>query len=354
MGRDPLTGHQRQVSRAVRGSRREAEKALAAFYAEVDAPPDPAARGTVGELLDAWLGQVTDRLSPTTVHEYHRLIQVRIRPALGDRPVKRLDASEVDRFYRALQRQAGLGPASVRHIHAILSKAFAQAVRWGWLNESPISRTSPPAVRRSTIEPPDPDDVVRLLEAAADDDPDLGMLLLVSAVTGARRGEVCALRWSDLDLVTGSVLIHRALIDVGGHISEKDTKTHAACRLRLDAATVEALTLYRAATEQRAAALGTTLTSDAFTFSHAPDGSKPLSPQKVTTSFRHLANGLNQTHVRLHDLRHFAPPACSRPACQFAPSAAASATPTPRPPLASTPTSSTPATKKPPPSCAAW
>ncbi len=67
VGRDPLTGHQRQVSRAVRGSRREAEKALAAFYAEVDAPPDPAARGTVGELLDAWLDQVTDRLSPTTV-----------------------------------------------------------------------------------------------------------------------------------------------------------------------------------------------------------------------------------------------------------------------------------------------
>ncbi len=126
VGRDPLTGNQRQVSRAVRGSRREAEKALATFYAEVDAPPDPAARGTVGELLEAWLDQVTDRLSPTTVHEYHRLIQVRIRPALGDRPVKRLDASEVDRFYRALQRQAGLAPASVRHIHAILSKAFAR------------------------------------------------------------------------------------------------------------------------------------------------------------------------------------------------------------------------------------
>ena len=42
-----------------------------------------------------------------------------------------LDASEVDQFYRALQRQAGLAPGSVRHIHAILSKAFAQAVRWG-------------------------------------------------------------------------------------------------------------------------------------------------------------------------------------------------------------------------------
>jgi hypothetical protein len=108
VGRNPLTGQQRQVSRAVRGSRQEAEKALAAFYAEVDAHAAPASKGTVGELLEAWLDQVADELSPKTVHEYRRLIQVRIRPGLGDRPVKRLDASEVDQFYRALQRQAGL------------------------------------------------------------------------------------------------------------------------------------------------------------------------------------------------------------------------------------------------------
>ena len=101
------------------------------------------------------------------------------------------------------------------------------------------------------------------------------MLLLVGAVTGARRGELCALRWADLDFVTGSVLIHRALIDVGGRVGEKNTKTHAARRLRLDPATVEALTVYRAATEERAAALGTALTPDAFAFSHTPDGSMP-------------------------------------------------------------------------------
>ena len=255
---------------------------VTAFYAEVDAPASPASKGTVGDLLEAWLDQVTDELSPKTVHEYRRLIQTRIRPALGDRPVKRLDASEVDQFYRALQRQARLAPGSVRHVHAILSKAFAQAVRWGWLKESPITRTSPPAVRRSTIKPPDPADVVRLLEAAAEYDPDLGMLLLVGAVTGARRGELCALRWSDIDLVKGSVLIDRALIDVGGRVGEKDTKTHAARRLRLDAATVEALVEYRAATEQRAAVVGTTLIPDAFAFSHAADGSMPIRPAKVT------------------------------------------------------------------------
>ncbi len=132
------------------------------------------------------------------------------------------------------------------------------------------------------------------------------MLLLVGAVTGARRGELCALRWSDIDLAHGSVLIHRALIDVGGRVGEKDTKTHAARRLRLDLATVEALTAYRAATEVRSVALGTALAVDAFAFSHAADGSMPIRPDKVTGSFRRLADRLDLTHVRLHDLRHFA------------------------------------------------
>ncbi len=72
---------------------------------------------------------------------------------------------------------------------------------------------------------------------------------------------MCALRWSDIDLVTGSVLIYRALIDVG--VGEKDTKTHAARRLRLDPATVEALTACRAATEERAAALASKVASSA-------------------------------------------------------------------------------------------
>ncbi|CAA9253418.1 MAG: hypothetical protein AVDCRST_MAG76-2400 [uncultured Acidimicrobiales bacterium] len=96
-------GRQRQVSRAVRGSRREAEKALAAFYAEVDAPAAPASKGTVGELLEACLDQVSDDLSPKTVHEYRRLIQVRIRPGLGDRPVK-LSLGELPRARRRPRR----------------------------------------------------------------------------------------------------------------------------------------------------------------------------------------------------------------------------------------------------------
>ena len=75
--------------------------------------------------------------------------------------------------------------------------------------------------------------------------------------------------------------------------------------------------------------LGTTLTADAFTFSHAPDSSRLISPQKVTGSFRRLANRLDLAQVRLHDLRHFDATRMLAQAFRCASRAAASAAPTP-------------------------
>jgi len=305
-GRDPLTGKHGQSSRTVRGTRREAEKALAAFYVEiVERPSAPPGKRSMAELLDAWFELASADLAPKTAHEYSRIIQARIRPALGHRPVRQLDASEVDRFYRALQRQEGLSAASIRHVHAILSKALGQAVKWDWITESPIPRTSPPPVRRTEVTPPEPAEVARLLEAAQAHDADFGMLLLLAATTGARRGELCALRWRDIDLDVGSLTIRRALSDVGGHVEEKDTKTHAARRLRLDAATVEELRRHRRAAEGRAAEFAVEVVRDAFVCSHAPDGSSPLRPDQVTRYFGVVRQRLGLRRVRFHDLRHF-------------------------------------------------
>ncbi len=305
--RDSLTGGRQQLTRYVRGTRAEADLALARLTVEATdtGAPDPAGRHTVARLLEEWLDLISGRLAPKTVHEYRRLSRARVVPALGDRPVRAVDASEVDRFYRALQREAGLSAASVRQVHAVLSGAFGQAVKWGWIPASPITRTSPPPVRQQEIRPPAPVDVNALIAAARADDPDFGIFLVLAATTGARRGELCALRWLDIDLDAGSMVIHRALTDVGGKVSEKTTKTRVARRLRLDARTVSELRAHREAAEDRATSCGVPLSPLAFVCSHAGDGAAPLRPDKATSTFTALRNRLGQPTVRLHDLRHF-------------------------------------------------
>lgn len=102
VGRDPLTGKRRRISRTFVGSRRQAEREHAVFLRDAETHL-PGAKATLGQLLDRWL-ESKDDLSPTTRQEYQRLIEQRIRPALGAKPLKDLTAGDLDEFYRALQK----------------------------------------------------------------------------------------------------------------------------------------------------------------------------------------------------------------------------------------------------------
>jgi integrase len=110
-----------------------------------------------------------------------------------------------------------------------------------------------PRVRAPQIQPPAPAGVIQLIEEAAADDPDLGCFLHLAATTGARRGELCALRWRDVDLTPGTMTIRRAVVeDARSVVIEKDTKTHAARHIAPDPDTVVAVHAHRQRMASRA------------------------------------------------------------------------------------------------------
>jgi integrase len=169
---------------------------------------------------------------------YKGYIERTILPTLGHLPLRRLDTATLDRFYSELRARGGVGgrpmaPATVRQVHAILRRALDQAARWGWVPANPAALASPPRLGSAEIRPPTPEEVSRLLEAAYEADPDFAVLLWLAATTGARRGELCALRWGSVDLEAAELLILRNLFQAAGRLVEKDTKTHAARRLAL-------------------------------------------------------------------------------------------------------------------------
>jgi integrase len=92
-----------------------------------------------------------------------------------------------------------LAPASARQVHAILRRALVHAERWGWINRNPAALASPPKLGRREMQPPSAEQVRRILEAAREDDDNLSLAIWLAAITGARRGELCGLRWADLD-----------------------------------------------------------------------------------------------------------------------------------------------------------
>lgn len=120
-----------------------------------------------------------------------------------------------------------------------------------------------------------------------------------------RRGELCALRWSDFDLADGEVVIARSIVMGEGKVYEKGTKTNRARRVALDEETAEALRLQRRKAEDRAEQCGHDLAQDTFLFSQDIRGLDPWRPDVATNRFTKLRKVVGLDHCRLHDLRHF-------------------------------------------------
>ncbi len=309
-GRDAVTGRKVSVERTVRGNKREASKVLAAMVAEVDRRPiTSAGNGTVAELCREWLDFGTSSFSPKTVETTRMYIEDPIVPLLGSLQVAKLTPSDLDRFYRQLlevgRSRGPYAPATIRRVHGIIRRALTQGVRWGWITHNPAIDASPPRVPMKELKPPNPDQVVRVFRLAEEVDPELATFIMLAASSGARRGELLALRWHDLDLSRGRLSIERGIVRVDGDLVEQGTKTHQSRRISLDAGTVSALRAHEDRMAERARAASTLITSESFVFSHAIDGSSPWHPDSTSRAFRNICKQAGVTGIRLHDLRHY-------------------------------------------------
>ncbi len=196
-----------------------------------------------------------------------------------------------------------LGASTIRQIHFILSGALKRAVRWRWISTNPSTQAEPPALPKPHPLPPTASEAARIL-AEAWADPDWGTLVWLAMVTGVRRGEVCGLRWRNVDIKSGVLALNRSIGQRNAETWEKDTKTHQHRRIALDAETVEILVDHRHRCTERAASIGLSLVRDAFVFSLAPDGSTYLRPNSVSERYSNLVEKLG-IETSLHKLRHY-------------------------------------------------
>ncbi|WP_169798848.1 tyrosine-type recombinase/integrase [Kibdelosporangium phytohabitans] len=196
-----------------------------------------------------------------------------------------------------------LSDTTIRKIHFLISAAYTRARRWGWIHTSPTPLASPPPVPSPNPQPPTPDEVTRILTHAWPN-PDLGVLIWIAIITGARRGELCALRWTDFHPDRPVLYIVRNIAQHNRHTVEKDTKNHQHRHIALDPDTTALLLAYRRYRELHADRHGDTLRSDAFIFSPAPDGTRRLKPSTFSQRYRRLVVRLG-IHTTLHKLRHF-------------------------------------------------
>ena len=296
-GDDPLTGRPVQVSRTFVGTERQAAKELSRLVTEVSDGRFQRTTATVGQLLDEWLEQARTTQRPRTLYENRSKIDTRIRPRLGALKLAKLRPDTLDAAYRAWLDE-GLSPTTVHKFHSILSAACRQAVRWGWIDRAPTDLASPPAPARKDMVVPTPERLVRVVAAAEADDPVLATAVGLAALTGARRGELVALRWSDVDLVAARVRIARSATVAGGELIEGPTKTHQARELALDELAVEVLQKRRASMAALAEQAASPLVADPYVLSYNANGGRPVNPDTLTHRFANLCRKMENKALR--------------------------------------------------------
>ena len=303
-GYDGATGNPRQLSRTVTGGTQVVERELARFVAEVEA----------GEVLmgtDQTAGCVPGRLvglrraAPVSdddpgVPGQGPPLEGRPRDEEGiqaDRPGPRPDVLPLARRRCGTPDRPALSPGPGHCAEASSTVGSANPLRDRPGPAAGIDPTPGAGLGPGQMGSTGPGPQGR--------EPVTAMAVLLAGVTGARRGELCGLRWSDIDEASRQLTIARSI----RHGLDKQelvvapTKTGRARRISLDARALDVLVRYREQAESWAVAARVAMAPDGYILTLDPSGVTPIKPDTITSGFARAAKHVG-VRLRFHDLRH--------------------------------------------------
>jgi len=234
-----------------------------------------------------WLESRRPALNTRTWERYEELLRLHVLPQLGHRPLQRLTAPELDELYAGLQPLRS--PRTVHHVHVVLGACLRAAVRKGLLVSSPTLAADAPVVREFRAgQALDQGELAALLTGFRGSA--LYPIVTVAALTGARRNEVLALRWSDFDPDARTLTISRSLEETRAGRRFKEPKTPRGRRTIAIDAGLAALLLGLPA-------------AGALIFPSPLGPEHPRDARSVTKEFVRRARKLGFPALRFHDLR---------------------------------------------------
>jgi integrase len=275
--------------------------------------PDVPLPKTLGELFKDFFAEHAERkLAGKTVERYREQLAYihadllamplpEIKPLHLDKEWNRL--LEAGGRYRKTGKPRPLAAKTVRNIAGVVSSAFARAIKWGLVATNPVAQSEPPVPKRRTGMALTPAQL-RLLIESATGCWCLPVFLEISAATGARRGEVLALRWTDIE--NGAVTICRSLSQTKAGLAFKETKTEAPRVVALPQSALKALEAHRQAQQSFKQEFGAAYKGDLDLIFANPDGTL-LKPDSISSSVSLLFRKLKipkPKGVALHLFRH--------------------------------------------------
>lgn len=248
------------------------------------------------------------RLKVSTSDSYDKVIRSYVLPRIGDVPLQKLTAGHLDQMYVDLLASGGRGgkrltPRTVRYVHVVVKASLGRAVKKGLLARNPADAATAPGPSRAAAasgQTWSAGEVSAFLSHSKGHW--LGSVWAFLALTGCRRGEAVALKWSDVDLDAGKATIRASRGRVGGEIVTDTPKSGRIRVIDLDPGLVELLRGVAQDQHRNRQLVGPAYLQDGFVFTDAMG--EALHPESVSNAFAREVKRSGLRRIRLHDLRH--------------------------------------------------
>lgn len=286
----------------VNGTKRQAQDELAKRISEYNSGSYIApSKMTVQMLIDQWLMvYAAPQLAPSTVRGYKVNFDKHTIPYIGHILVQKLTGTEIQHMYTQLSK-TGLSPRSIRYVHTTLREVLQYAYKTRVISLNPADFVSAPKQGKYKAEVYNTDEVAKLLSCAKGTDMEIP--LMIDLETGLRRGELLALKWSDINWEECILTVKRNLVCINGEYNFGETKTKSGNRkLLLSESLIEKLRQHRVRQTEIRLQLGATYQNNDLICCR--DDGSPYHTGSFSHKFANFLKKHGLKHIRLHDIRH--------------------------------------------------
>lgn len=269
-----------------------------------------ATRITLAEFVPVYLEQARLMLSPTTYHNYETELQAKILPALGHHKLSELKPVHVQAWVNqlaALEKPDGskISSSTVKRIYAILCAVVKHAMKQGIIMQNPtdtdrvtLPRTIAPKVEIFTRQ-----EAAAMLGALEGEPLQFQVLIQLAIMTGARRGELVALRFSDFDRRANQMTIERAAVKVDGKAAQlKTPKTGQVRTVTVTPQCISLVDMLEQEKQRERQRLGSQWHEGGWLFTQW--NGEMMNPQTPTKQFSKFLKRHGFEHRKFHALRH--------------------------------------------------
>ena len=257
----------------------------------------------LNEWLDRWLCYQKDVVRPQTLNKYIFYADAYVRPYLGDKKISAILTRDMQQLYVKLLKEGrvtesktkgkSLSGSMVRAVHMMMHKCFEMAVEQHIIVKNPTDGTTIPALNSTERKVYNEEQLKKFLKII-EDEPWWRDFFYLECMTGLRRGEICGLKWSDIDFDNRRLRVERSLSAVtNGKIQIGETKTGAGKRTIVLPPTLAALL-----TKRKENAL------NEWVFYNPCNPNLPMNPAAAYQKLHTILKNAELPRIRFHDLRH--------------------------------------------------